>query len=160
MGPRGSRLCEVPDRDPRVQEQAAKIPAEKFARLEQEGAGAGIADVTVYGHGAENPGSQGDADCRSDGVTIVAIFNSWSSDGSNQFPSTANIFGSPANVAPDRKRDRPRRITNEDQFPKYFKKPKKPLQMPPRERIPRLVTPLFEVPSREVERRFAGKVLS
>ena len=49
---------------------------------------------------------------------------------------------------------------DEDQFPKYFKKPKKALQMPPRERIPRLVTPVFKVPSREVERRFARKVLS
>ena len=96
-------------------------------------------------------------------MTIVAIFNSWSSEenATNEFTFEGQTFsdhlplwheianGIGQNDWPD-----------DDQFPKYFKKPKKALQMPPREKIPRLASPAFKFPFPEFERRSGRKVLS
>ena len=122
----------------------------------------GIAGVTVSGHGAGIPGSQGDADCRSDKVTIVAFFNSWKNVSTfnntvtfegQTFPDHLPMWHEIANgIGED---DWP----DDDQFPKYFKKPKKALQMPPRKESKARYSGL-QVASPEVERRFAGKVLS
>ncbi|HEU4868934.1 MAG TPA: serine hydrolase domain-containing protein [Actinomycetota bacterium] len=104
--------------------------------------------VTVFRHGGGIPGSQGDADCRSDGITFVAIFNCTLSglgkpDNTFTFEGTTYDDHRPmwhdiANtIDPD---DWPPQL---DLFPRYFQRKVTLVPDPPRVVIPRLEQPRF-----------------